>query len=175
MICESSSLSLDIPLKYRISHSEDIASLLPSGGDVSDYLQSLWDTCPSASPPSVGHQGHLENIIRRLIVRLRDCDALRCSGSTDALKLTTKSRKNLLHLTSALGFGDLCVDLIEYGIPINERDANGFTALHFAAFYGRTTCARDLVNHGADTEIVDVRSRTALEIAIWRGAVDALL
>lgn len=42
-----------------------------------------------------------------------------------------------LHLVAALGYDWAIKPSITAGVPINFRDVNGWTALHWAAFYGR--------------------------------------
>lgn len=43
----------------------------------------------------------------------------------------------LLHFASALGYDGALRELIAHGVNINHTDSTGFTALHWAAAYGR--------------------------------------
>lgn len=45
--------------------------------------------------------------------------------------------QGVLHLASALGYDWAIIPIVTSGVSINFRDVNGWTALHWAAFYGR--------------------------------------
>jgi ankyrin repeat protein len=55
--------------------------------------------------------------------------------------LAATAGQTLLHLSAALGFERLSRELLARGMDADQRDANGFTALHFAALYGHINCA----------------------------------
>lgn len=60
-----------------------------------------------------------------------------------------------MDLFEAAAAGDLdrLTELLAYDpASIDARSADGFTALHFAAFFGRPDAARLLVNHAADVD-----------------------
>ncbi|OAY46616.2 hypothetical protein MANES_06G012800v8 [Manihot esculenta] len=59
-----------------------------------------------------------------------------------------------LHLVAALGYDWAIKPSITAGVPINFRDVNGWTALHWAAFYGREQTVAALVLLGADTRVL---------------------
>lgn len=80
--------------------------------------------------------------------------------------LTANSEQTLLHLGASLGFERLSKKLLACGTDPNQRNACGFTALHFAALCGHIGCARLLVYDGADVDIMDVWGRTAQDVAL---------
>lgn len=45
--------------------------------------------------------------------------------------------------------------LVEKGANVNERDSNGSTPLHIAAYEGKLECAKLLISLGADATIKD--------------------
>ncbi|GER55526.1 calmodulin-binding transcription activator [Striga asiatica] len=57
--------------------------------------------------------------------------------------------QGVLHLAAALGFSWALQPIIVSGISIDFRDVNGWTALHWAAFYGREETVAALVSLGA--------------------------
>jgi hypothetical protein len=58
---------------------------------------------------------------------------------------------------------------INEGDDLNERGADGNTALHVAAKEGREQIVRLLVEHGADAEVIDVNGKTPAEVAAAAG------
>ncbi|KAG9157670.1 hypothetical protein Leryth_014195 [Lithospermum erythrorhizon] len=57
--------------------------------------------------------------------------------------------QGVLHLAAALGYNWVLQPTIVSGVSIDFRDANGWTALHWAAFYGREETVAALVSLGA--------------------------
>lgn len=56
---------------------------------------------------------------------------------------------------SSMGRSDLVAELIESNPRLaNARSGDGFTALHFAAFFGHESVARELLEHHADAGAV---------------------
>lgn len=140
-----------------------IAARIISNFAVDPNAPLSWASTP-ANPDFLSFSDGLENQIIKFLMLLDADEPSARRPTSEALSLTSESGKNLLHLASALGFGQLISDLISRGIPLNERDTNGFTALHFATFYGMNECARVLVDAGADTDIVDAHGRPAREV-----------
>ncbi|XP_073159521.1 calmodulin-binding transcription activator 2-like isoform X3 [Henckelia pumila] len=57
--------------------------------------------------------------------------------------------QGVLHLAAALGFNWVFQPIIIPGVSLDFRDVNGWTALHWAAFYGREDTVAALVSLGA--------------------------
>ncbi|EEF42972.1 calmodulin-binding transcription activator (camta), plants, putative [Ricinus communis] len=62
--------------------------------------------------------------------------------------------QGMLHLAAALGYDWAIKPTMTAGVSINFRDVNGWTALHWAAFYGREQTVAALVSLGADTRVL---------------------
>ncbi|MFO1243132.1 MAG: ankyrin repeat domain-containing protein [Rickettsiales bacterium] len=60
--------------------------------------------------------------------------------------------------------------LLSQGVPVNDTDTNGFSALHYAAFGGSSDMVDMLLSYGADPNITDTRGLTPLAYANFRGA-----
>ena len=70
------------------------------------------------------------------------------------------------HLHSATGFMPAMRYLIEeLGVDVNQRDYNGYTALHHAASRGDNAMVLYLVEQGADVTVVSRRGQTVADMA----------
>jgi ankyrin repeat protein len=96
-------------------------------------------------------------------------DALLAAGA-DA-KIPDKNGMTTLMDAAWSGEGGMIPDLLKHGLDINaRRDGDGFTALHFAAFRGKTDAARYLLAAGADFNAASEDGRIALQVAQERGS-----
>jgi ankyrin repeat protein len=60
------------------------------------------------------------------------------------------------------------------GEEVNQRDANGDTVLHYAAFGGSAEVIRNLVAFGADPNVQDASGKTPLQVAQEAGHEEAV-
>src|SRR5262249_15411433 len=74
-------------------------------------------------------------------------------------------------LTRAVGLDqkEIVALLLDAGAPVNAKDAQGYTALHTAAFRGRAEIAKLLIDRGADVNGTASDGFTPLHQAAWRG------
>jgi hypothetical protein len=63
----------------------------------------------------------------------------KCEQNIDGDHLLPKQYHSIIHMIAALGYVLALKPLLNSGVPINYRDANGWTALHWAAKFGRYT------------------------------------
>uniref|UniRef100_A0A0D6QVI1 IPT/TIG domain-containing protein n=1 Tax=Araucaria cunninghamii TaxID=56994 RepID=A0A0D6QVI1_ARACU len=86
-----------------------------------------------------------------------------------------KHGQGVLHMTSALGYEWAINPILNAGVGINFRDAHGWTALHWAARYGREKTVAALIAVGAspgavtDPKLKYPSGRTAADIAAANG------
>ncbi|XP_065850791.1 calmodulin-binding transcription activator 2 isoform X2 [Euphorbia lathyris] len=73
------------------------------------------------------------------------------AGSVKGPSMLDDDGQGVLHLAAALGYDWAIKPTVTAGVNINFRDVNGWTALHWAAFYGREQTVAALVLLGADT------------------------
>lgn len=86
-----------------------------------------------------------------------------------------KHGQGVLHMTAALGYEWAISPILNAGVGINFRDAHGWTALHWAARYGREKTVAALIANGASPGAVTdptpkyPSGRTAADIAAASG------
>ncbi|CAA7404679.1 unnamed protein product [Spirodela intermedia] len=66
----------------------------------------------------------------------------------------TKEEQNVIHLISGLGYEWALSPVLNAGVGVNFRDLNGWTALHWAARFGRERMVAALLAAGASTVAV---------------------
>ncbi|CAA2998781.1 calmodulin-binding transcription activator 3-like isoform X2 [Olea europaea subsp. europaea] len=64
-------------------------------------------------------------------------------------KILDEGGQGVLHFAAALGYDWAIQPTIAAGVSVNFRDANGWTALHWAAYYGRERMVAFLISIGA--------------------------
>ncbi len=69
-------------------------------------------------------------------------------------------------------------NLLAFGIDLDVRSKDGWTAFHLAAVSGRTECVALLLDAGADMEAIvteeGIQGTTGLALAIMNGEVDTV-
>lgn len=89
----------------------------------------------------------------------------------------SKNEQGIIHLISALGYDWALSSVLSAGIGINLRDSNGWTALHWAAYFGREKMVAALLAAGASAPAVtdptaqDPVGKSAAFLASERGHV----
>ncbi|KAI3497618.1 hypothetical protein L1887_33048 [Cichorium endivia] len=87
----------------------------------------------------------------------------------------SKKEQGMIHMVSGLGFAWALTPILKSGVGINFRDVNGWTALHWAARYGREKMVAELLasdaNPGAVTHPCqqDPTGKTPASIAATHG------
>ncbi|XP_047159406.1 calmodulin-binding transcription activator 4-like isoform X1 [Vigna umbellata] len=66
----------------------------------------------------------------------------------------SKKEQGIIHMISGLGFEWALNPILSCGVNINFRDINGWTALHWAAKFGREKMVASLIASGASAEAV---------------------
>ena len=60
---------------------------------------------------------------------------------------------------------ECCEFLINHGANVNEKDKDGSTPLHLAAWNGKLECCEFLINHGVNVNEKDSDGNTPLHLA----------
>ncbi|CAO2034773.1 unnamed protein product [Urochloa humidicola] len=87
----------------------------------------------------------------------------------------SKHEQGIIHLISALGHEWALSSVLNAGVGLNFRDSNGWTALHWAAYFGREKMVAALLAAGASATAVtdptaqDPVGKTAAFLASERG------
>ncbi|KAL8218834.1 hypothetical protein R6Q57_022207 [Mikania cordata] len=87
----------------------------------------------------------------------------------------SKREQGIIHMVSGLGFGWALNPILKSGVGVNFRDINGWTALHWAARFGRENMVAELLASGAsagavtDPSQLDPNGQTPASIAATCG------
>ncbi|CAG8487021.1 8074_t:CDS:10 [Ambispora gerdemannii] len=81
------------------------------------------------------------------------------------ISLQNVTKHTMLHLAVLLNFEQLAANLIERGINLNAIDHYGFTALHYAAWTGKTEIVRLLLAAGSGDVIRNYNDQCAVDLA----------
>lgn len=107
--------------------------------------------------------------------KLQQWLSLKLQGNDGTYCSLSKHEQGMIHLISALGYEWALSSVIGAGVGINLRDSNGWTALHWAAYFGREKMVAALLAAGASAPAVadptarDPVGKTAAFLASERG------
>ncbi|KAK9050897.1 hypothetical protein SSX86_027522 [Deinandra increscens subsp. villosa] len=93
----------------------------------------------------------------------------------DGTPVLSKREQGIIHMVSGLGFVWALTPILKSGVGINFRDVNGWTALHWAARFGREKMVAELIASGAyagavtDPSHQDPTGKTPASIAATYG------
>ncbi|XVF02782.1 hypothetical protein REPUB_Repub04eG0203800 [Reevesia pubescens] len=96
------------------------------------------------------------------------------TGDQSGCKMS-KKEQGIIHMAAGLGFEWALNPILNHGVGINFRDINGWTALHWAARFGREKMVAALIASGAlagavtDPTSQDPSGKTAASIAVSSG------
>ncbi|CAL9165164.1 unnamed protein product [Musa hybrid cultivar] len=86
--------------------------------------------------------------------KLQNWLSLRRQSNEQTGCLLSKQEQGIIHLISGLGYEWGLGPILDFGVGINFRDSNGWTALHWAAHYGREKMVAALLAAGASAGLV---------------------
>ncbi|KAL1807342.1 calmodulin-binding transcription activator 4 [Daucus carota subsp. sativus] len=66
----------------------------------------------------------------------------------------SKKEQGIIHMVAGMGYEWALKPILNSGVNVNYRDTNGFTALHWAARFGREEMVAALIASGASAEAV---------------------
>ncbi|KAK8643472.1 hypothetical protein V6N13_012771 [Hibiscus sabdariffa] len=95
-------------------------------------------------------------------------------GDESAITMS-KKEQGIIHMAAGLGFEWALNPILNHGVSVNFRDINGWTALHWAARFGREKTVAALIASGASAGAVtdptsqDPSGKTAASIAALSG------
>ncbi|KAM3297357.1 hypothetical protein ACQJBY_039303 [Aegilops geniculata] len=85
--------------------------------------------------------------------KLQQWLSLKLQGDEGTCSLS-KNEQGIMHLISVLGYDWALSSVLGAGVGINLRDSNGWTALHWAAYFGREKMVAALLAAGASAPAV---------------------
>lgn len=74
----------------------------------------------------------------------------------------------LFFAAARTGNEDVINEFLKYGFPVDTRNADGYTPLMMAAYYGHQNIVTTLIAHGADRCARDNKGNTALMGAMFK-------
>ena len=77
---------------------------------------------------------------------------------------------SLIHLFAIGNCSDGISLVLDAGFDVNEPDSQGWTPLHWAAYFGHKEVSQFLVDRAADRGLKDSTGRTAYWISLFVGA-----
>ena len=92
------------------------------------------------------------------------CKVIKMLDSRANISMCDDRGRTLLHLASLKRYFNLCSILIRSGIRVNDRDAFGFTALHFACISGDARIIRLLLSCKVDIGAIATNGVTARQL-----------
>ncbi|PKU82672.1 calmodulin-binding transcription activator 4-like isoform X1 [Dendrobium catenatum] len=94
--------------------------------------------------------GAIDGILQELIKdKFQQWLSSKTNAKEDGSCLLSNTEQHIIHMISGLGYEWALKPILDAGVGINFRDANGRTALHWAARFGREKMAAALLATGA--------------------------
>lgn len=100
-------------------------------------------------------------------VRLNDKDVYKDLIQQVDVNITNEYNQNLLHEAIAFNNTEIGIDLINRRIDVNHKDYEGFTPLHFAAYYYNFIIAEAIFKNGGNPNIKNKYNNNALWVATF--------
>ncbi|CAB0029359.1 unnamed protein product [Trichogramma brassicae] len=150
----------------KFGYVEIVEKFLELGQDPNCQPQEP-NSSPVDSPLQLALFGHHESVVRLLLKNGADPDlVIKKDGSTLLHVVCKRDDDSYL---AKLFFK--IIDDVEQPIQIDARDNKGNTPLHLALDYGFRGASELLLRHGADSNVVDWRGYTPLQIICMRDDV----
>ncbi|KAF9358887.1 SPT3 Dosage dependent suppressor of Ty-induced promoter mutations-like protein [Mortierella sp. NVP85] len=112
--------------------------------DDEEFEQAVADMMAKSVKHSVVPSAQTSKALESAILNI-----LSSAGELSHISQPNNNGHTMLHLAVVLDMNQLVSYLLRGGIEINADDSNGFTALHYAAWLGRTSMYDTLKLHGA--------------------------
>ncbi|TNN47893.1 Neurogenic locus notch 2 [Liparis tanakae] len=78
----------------------------------------------------------------------------------------------MCHMMTANGLDRVVLELLRAGVPVNNTDHTGRSALHWASSVNHLTLTRTLIRYGAAVDLQDNKGETALFLSALHGCYD---
>jgi hypothetical protein len=137
------------------------------------YLELL-ATTPGDLQTLDFHEQLLQMLLKSHMQRWLQC---RIEDEGKGPAVLNEKGQGVLHMAAALGYHWAIAPLMSAGLPINFRDVHGWTALHWAAWYGQEEAIVHLLEAGADPAAVtdptvtNTAGQSAADLAATNGHV----
>ncbi|KAB2635436.1 calmodulin-binding transcription activator 2-like [Pyrus ussuriensis x Pyrus communis] len=129
-----------------VKENRNIISKIISLKEEEDYLHAAEPTVANYLLQNEG----MEHLIKLMKEKLYTWLLYKAIEDGKGPSVLDAEGQGVLHLAAALSYNWAIKPTVTAGVSINFRDVNGWTALHWAAFYGREQTVAVLVSLGAD-------------------------
>lgn len=129
-------LLLSNPSQQRGDTSDSGVYLLSKSKTDENYWGQVIDALSvGTSTPSITTDWLLEEVLKD---KFQNWLSFRSEGeSADQRSVLSKKEQGVIHMIAGLGFEWALHPILKSGVSVNFRDINGWTALHWAARFGR--------------------------------------
>ncbi|XP_010555366.1 PREDICTED: calmodulin-binding transcription activator 3 [Tarenaya hassleriana] len=142
-VCPTSVASTDSDLSHV---NKKISSLLVENTNDLDQMLTVSDSGNVLSSEKMKNQ-LIEKLLKE---KLHSWLLVKVAERGKGPSVLDESGQGVLHFAAALGYDWALEPTVIAGVSVNFRDVNGWTALHWAAFFGREHTVGSLIALGAD-------------------------
>ncbi|CAI9278171.1 unnamed protein product [Lactuca saligna] len=158
-----------------VSDTKNTITDLPEGSIAAGEEDSWGQVIDALSDGSLASSKTTDWLLEQLLKdKFQRWISNRCMDE-NALPTLSKKEQELIHMVSGLGFVWALTPILKAGVGINFRDVSGWTALHWAARFGREKMVAEVLACGANTGAVtdpcqqDPNGQTPASIAAQYG------
>ncbi|KAI5073595.1 hypothetical protein GOP47_0011608 [Adiantum capillus-veneris] len=149
--CKLAHLLLDSIDHSKTKPQKELASMPSEAIHLTDAVEQEWVHLDNLLDKRSIDVPEVKDLLLQLILKSMMIDLIvkRPSSDRKSWRCFNSSGQNALHLASALGYEWVLNILKVSGMSIDFRDKQGWTALHWAAYYGRESMVAALLVAGA--------------------------
>ncbi|CAI0381268.1 unnamed protein product [Linum tenue] len=148
LLCESSSL--------KLNSDESSVRNQPGASNMDDdsWTQVIEALLVGSGTSSTTVDWLLEQLLKDKLVHWLSSKSNGPSDNQSGGCYLSKKEQGIIHMVAGLGFEWALIPILSHGVSVDFRDINGWTALHWAARFGREKMVAALIASGASAGAV---------------------